>query len=127
MAKEPAGLRRWRLSHKKNKKRGVTMARTRVKGRGKKQFTLSLAVAAGLAMPASRLINTWRTTHDINVVTRETGQFFTGYDWTTGKWSAQSLNFGLMPVAAGVIVHKLAGMIGINRAMANAGIPFIRI
>jgi len=37
------------------------------------------------------------------------------------------MRLGLMPLAVGVLVHKVAGRLGINRAIASTGIPFIRI
>jgi hypothetical protein len=42
-------------------------------------------------------------------------------------WEFKRLNWGLMPILAGMLVHKIAGRVGINRAIAGAGIPFIRI
>ncbi|GAI69904.1 unnamed protein product [marine sediment metagenome] len=52
----------------------------------------------------------------------------TGYDPYDGKWkpgfAAEKL-YG--PLFLGVVVHKLAGRLGINRLIAQTGIPFFRI
>jgi hypothetical protein len=34
---------------------------------------------------------------------------------------------GTWPIAAGALVHKLANKLGVNRAIAGTGIPFVRI
>lgn len=31
------------------------------------------------------------------------------------------------PVLAGLLVHKLAGKLGVNRTLARAGVPFLRV
>jgi hypothetical protein len=51
----------------------------------------------------------------------------TGYSTFDRKWHADILAQNVLPIIAGIFVHKLAGKLGINRALANAGIPFVRI
>lgn len=34
---------------------------------------------------------------------------------------------GTIPIVMGMVVHKLAGSLGINRALGRAGVPFLRI
>jgi predicted cobalt transporter CbtA len=51
---------------------------------------------------------------------------WTGLD-TNNRFNLANLRQGLLPVVAGFIVHMFAGKLGINRAIARAGIPFIRI
>jgi hypothetical protein len=51
----------------------------------------------------------------------------TGYDARSKSWSFALLAKGMGPVLAGVMVHKLAGKLGINRALARSGVPFLRI
>ena len=100
------------------------MARSK-KHHSKKGFTLPLAVVAGFAPLAINTYNVsgggparmgWMVT-----------QAITGYDTDTRKFWMGNLNKGLIPIAIGVIVHKIAGKLGINRAIAGAGIPFIRV
>jgi len=50
----------------------------------------------------------------------------------TGVTDSGNFNVGLLmrsygPVLGGVVVHKLAGMAGVNRLIANAKIPLIRV
>jgi len=91
-------------------------------------MTFPVAVIAGL-MPG--------VTGTINVATAQGGGWkqagtyacsvYTGYNPANGTFSVGNMSQGLKPLAIGVIVHKLAGWLGINRAIAGAGIPFIRI
>jgi hypothetical protein len=49
-----------------------------------------------------------------------------GYNDTLG-FHPYLLKYGTMPLLAGFAVHWLANKIGMNRAIARAGIPFVRI
>lgn len=98
------------------------------KFKAKQKMTIPVAVVAGFGVPAGRLVNDWFKYRDVNIVTREAGQFFTGYDWTTGQFNMASLRFGLVPVIAGTLVHKfIGGKLGVNRALAKAKIPLLRL
>lgn len=44
-----------------------------------------------------------------------------------GGWSPWRLKYGLYPAAAGFLMHWGAQKFGINRMIARAGIPLIRI
>jgi len=50
-----------------------------------------------------------------------------GYDARAKKWDFSLLLQGMGPVVAGLMVHKLAGKLGINSALARAGIPWLRV
>jgi hypothetical protein len=50
---------------------------------------------------------------------------FTGV--SNGQFNFANLKTGLLPIVAGFAVHKMAGAFGINKAIARARIPFIRI
>jgi hypothetical protein len=45
----------------------------------------------------------------------------------TRKFSTANLQYGLIPILLGFIVHKLASAFGVNRALSAARVPFIRI
>lgn len=99
--------------------------------RGGKKFTLPIAVMAGLASPVGRTID-----HGINQgilgqegAIAELSRIMTGFNpfATPITWETWRMRYGLLPVVAGVGIHKIAGMLGINRAIAQAGIPLIRI
>jgi len=112
---------------KKKRSRTVRRYFSKVTQRAKK-MTFPVAVIAGL-MPG--------VTGTLNVATAQGGGWkaagtyacsvYTGYNPATAQWSMGNMSQGLKPLAIGVVVHKLAGWLGINRAIAGAGIPFIRI
>jgi len=109
---------------KKQKTRRVFMKRS--KSRGPRKMTLPLAIVGGLLPGGTAVVQT-ATTAGIAMAGRTAGLIYTGYDYTTGKWSISNMKLGLLPLAIGVMVHKAAGMLGINKAIASTGIPFIRI
>jgi hypothetical protein len=49
------------------------------------------------------------------------------YDPATRKFTMANLGLGLWPIIGGLIVHKVAGMLGVNRAIASMGIPVFRV
>lgn len=95
-------------------------------GNGKKKMTLPLAVVAGLLPGVTATVTTFQAS-GASAAGRTASLIYTGYDYTSGKWSLNNMKLGFMPLAVGVGIHKLAGMLGINRAIASTGIPFIRI
>lgn len=93
--------------------------------RKKPQITIPLAVLAGFVPPAAFL---W--SHKDSgpyVVANDLGRIFTGWDGATSQWSWRNLKLGAFPVLGGFIVHAIATKIGLNRVLARAGIPLIRI
>jgi hypothetical protein len=44
-----------------------------------------------------------------------------------GLWEPKHLASGLFPLLGGIAVHKLASKMGVNRAIAQAGIPILRV
>jgi len=51
----------------------------------------------------------------------------TGYDSSVHKWFFKELAMGWAPILGGIFAHKAANRLGINRAIAHAGIPLLRI
>jgi hypothetical protein len=50
------------------------------------------------------------------------------YNFATRKIDFSQLGTGLYPILAGLVVHKVVGgMMGVNRQLAAARIPWIRI
>jgi hypothetical protein len=46
----------------------------------------------------------------------------------SGKIQFNNLGYGLLPIVAGIFVHKIiGGGLGINRVLSSSGIPWIRI
>lgn len=50
-----------------------------------------------------------------------------GYDVDAHNFDWHRMQGGLIPVVAGVVAHKIADKLGINRMLRNARIPFVRI
>jgi len=93
----------------------------------KPQMTIPLAVVAGF-VPLAKDVYTGYTSYGVPGAGHYLVGGITGYDTNTGKfnlpWAASHF---WLPVGAGLVVHKLAGRFGINRALSRAGIPLLRI
>lgn len=50
-----------------------------------------------------------------------------GIDPSTKKFSTEKLKQNALPIMAGLLVHKGASMLGVNRALASAKIPLLRV
>lgn len=107
--------------------------RRRYFGRIRKGFhkkpTISIAILAGLSAPA---MQTYGATKSNGFMGNNGGlatlsRVMTGVNPYTGVFSSNDLKYGLVPVVAGAMVHKLASWFGINKMIAQSGIPFIRI
>jgi len=111
------------------------MAKTKVRrvyvkaakrSRGRGGFTLPMAVLAGFGPMAADVIHGYQT-GGIASASNDLLANVTGYDARSKTWSFELLARGLGPVVAGIMVHKLAGRLGINRALSKAGVPFLRV
>lgn len=92
--------------------------------RAKAKMTIPLAVVAGFV---PTVVGVWNRRSSGQAVADYLQSGFTGITPGTGQFNLANLRAGLMPIAAGFMVHKIAGMLGINRAIARARIPLIRI
>jgi hypothetical protein len=91
-----------------------------------KKPTVSMAILGGFSVPVIQAVKVYQYAGPVNAFSNFT-QNMTGFVPTTGKFNAGYMKQGLLPVCAGVLVHKVAGMLGINRMIAQAGIPLFRI
>lgn len=102
--------------------------RPRSKVHHKRKPTISLAVAAGF-IPL--VMDTVRTVKDPNQgfgqVPHVMAWHLGGYNTWDGTFSFDRLVKGWTPIAGGILVHKGANWLGINRMLARMGIPFIRL
>lgn len=89
-------------------------------------FKLSIAVVAGLLPGVSRMLYHAQA-GGFQGLTTEAARIYTGYDPVDGSWHMWRMWYGTYPLLLGVIVHRVASLIGINRALARAGIPFVRL
>jgi hypothetical protein len=102
--------------------------------RRKKQFTLPLAVIGGMAPLA---LETYKHGRDNGWAgAGDTGADYfvrslTGYSPNRqgygGSFNARNMIHGTLPIGLGILIHKLANSMGVNRLLARSGIPIIRI
>lgn len=90
----------------------------------KRKITFPLAVISGF-VPAGMEIYAQRASPV--QMAAALPRIFTGYDFLTGQFSLDNLKHGAIPVFAGFMTHYIASRLGINRLIAQTGIPFIRI
>lgn len=110
------------------KTRSIIRYRRAKKSFRRKGFTLPLAVLAGFAPPAMRVYSTTRQ-FGVQQGIGEFSRIFTGFDvYNPGAgWNVNNMVYGALPVAVGMLVHKVAARLGVNRMLSSAGIPFVRI
>lgn len=110
------------------KTKTVTRYRSRPakRRRSRKSSTVSMSllagIVAGMYAPATYLAH-----GDLKNTMRFVSRNYTGYDPMEGNWHIYDIRKGLVPLMIGAAVHKVAGKVGINRAIGRSGIPFIRI
>jgi hypothetical protein len=112
------------------KSRAVVRYRSRrvvTKRRRKAGMTLPVAVIAGFTPLLGQALYGYKTGRGLEGIGHYTLASLTGFDSSNGSFSMARMNNGLFPILGGLLVHKLAGKLGVNRALANAHIPFIRI
>jgi len=100
----------------------------RARVHSKARFTLPMAIIAGFAPAAVGTIAGYKT-YGINGALSELAKMFTGFDpYNPGLgFRFDSMKRGLVPVMAGMLIHKLAARLGVNRMLSSAGVPIIRV
>lgn len=106
--------------------------RVRVRGRSRAKFQLPLAVVGGFMPLAFQMYRGYTSTDPyyggIKGAVREGCQQFGVDPWVPGGNLKLSQTVkGIAPILGGILLHKLAGRLGVNRALGRAGIPIIRI
>ena len=97
------------------------------KHNGKKSFTIPLAIVAGVAPGLGRMYSVVKAGGGVEDVTQVASLAYLGYDTSTAKMNLAGMRIGTLPIVLGFLVHKVAGSMGINSAIARAGIPILRI
>jgi len=95
--------------------------------RRRPQMTVPLAVVAGFVPPARIIFAESQGGRGVEGGAVAASRIFLGYDSNNARWDFNQLQFGFGPILMGFGIHKVAQMVGINRALAAARIPFIRI
>ena len=102
------------------------MAKRKKGRRSKPGMTIPIAVTAGILAGMKRPISfalKGRWEDAVNVTSR----YYTGWDPDKRQWEYTDMKVGVVPLVVGVLVHKLASKLGVNKMIARAGIPIIRI
>lgn len=92
--------------------------------RRSKKITIPLAVVAGFLPGALRLKNHMTSFQDFG---QEASRIFLGYTPSDGTFKPQLMTYGTLPIVIGFVAHYAANKFGLNRVLARANIPFIRI
>jgi len=90
------------------------------------KFTLPVAVVCGMMPRASSAARGWGN-DGLRGLAKGTTYAMTGYDYYAHTFNPSFMWNGTYPIALGILIHKVAGMLGVNRALGRARIPFIRI
>jgi len=109
---------------KTNKSKSIT--KSSVKRMGKRKFTLPMAVIAPIAWKIQWSIRKLMS-GDFEGATKDALWHFAAID-SQGKFNPEALKTWI-PVIAGLLIHKFVGgaPLNLNRHLANAGLPLIRI
>lgn len=102
------------------------MARKKSKRRAHKKFTVPVAVLAGFLPGATATISDFQQ-YGMQGAGVMISRRYIGYDPQTNRFIPNMMWGGTFPLILGLIVHKAASMLGVNRALANAGIPVVRV
>lgn len=122
------GTRRSRSSRRKSNpsRRKRRVARRRKRRRRSRTIPLGpvLGLAAGMVGPAQALME-----GNIESAAELACRQYTGYSFQHQHFDANELKKGLVPLVAGLLVHKFVGgwPLNLNRTLAAAGVPYIRI
>jgi hypothetical protein len=115
---------------KKKRRYGNPLARRwRGRKRGKRKFTIPIAPIAGLvAAPALRSAATDALMGNFDGALKNLGMVV-GIGFWDNKFHLEKLIENVGPMVVGLMVHKFVGgpPLNLNRALANAGVPLIRI
>jgi hypothetical protein len=108
-----------------------SLARAKHAGRPrKKHFTIPLAVVGGFLPFASWTYGTIRADghwNGFSTWAKYAPKRFIPIN-ESGKFDASKLSVGILPILLGFAVHRwVGGKMGVNRMMARAGIPLIRL
>jgi len=104
------------------------MAR-RKKSRRSRKFTLPLAPIGGfVATPAVRYMIDEFLAGNLEKAIMQPARF-AGIDPNTGQFNVNELKDNILPPLIGLLVHKFVGgpPLNLNRTLAAANVPFIRI
>jgi hypothetical protein len=89
-------------------------------------MTVPLAMIAGFAPLGAAALDGWQY-NGVSGLAKRVTMGMTGYNIEDKKFYPMEMARVTGPIVLGVLIHKLAGKLGINRALAGAGVPFLRV
>jgi len=95
--------------------------------RGNGGMTIPLAIIAGFMPLGIRAYNGYKANGTVGLGDGITSGL-TGYSVFSKTFEWKALVQGLLPILAGLLVHKyVGGQLGLNRALSGAKVPLLRI
>ncbi len=99
----------------------------RRKSRRRGGFTLPLAIVAGFAPLGIHVVEGFQVGGPVMGLKYATADL-TGYNPVSGEWEwGYMKKYGWGPIFAGLIAHKVASWLGVNRALGRARVPWLRV
>ena len=96
--------------------------------RASSKMTIPLGLVAGLGASVGRPLKTLiDNPSNVELAMNQLIEGYTGFYPADGSWDMNRLKFGLYPLIAGAMAHKIAGMVGVNRALGKAKVPYLRV
>jgi len=89
--------------------------------------TVPIGIIAGLLPGVTRTFATFQAS-GAQQASNEALAIYSGYDPQTRQFSVANMSFGLLPLIAGLVLHRVVGgMLGVNRTLAQSKVPLLRI
>jgi hypothetical protein len=102
------------------------MAKSKKKKSNGGGFKLNLAVAAGFVPLAVTTLDKFQS-GGVGAAAKWAAEGMTGYSTDRRDFVWQRMKYGALPIIGGLIVHKIASMLGINRMLGRAKVPLLRV
>lgn len=128
LAAKPKKRRYRGLASKVKRRARHTKARIK-KYRAKPTFPIApiAGLAVSLTTPTGWSVVDHLQRGEFDRVGHRLSQSFLGYAPESKEFRWDELKYGLLPVFSGFAVHKIASILGINRQLGRAKIPYVRI
>lgn len=101
-------------------------ANAKKKTHRRKKFTLALGIVAGFAPGVMHVATAFQQAGPAWALNKASVVYL-GYDPNSGQFNPGWMKWGTYPLIGGLILHKVASMLGVNRMLAQAGVPIIRL
>lgn len=87
--------------------------------------TIPISVVLGFAPGIGQV---WNNRSSVQSMANAGSKAYLGYDPAAGVFNPSYMKAGLLPVAIGFAVHRfVGGSLGVNRMLAGARIPLLRL